>query len=73
MTFDFIRLFLSSVYLGSYFCLNMGNLNILKEIKKRKKEASLTKGPVPYTDSTVRIPSDLMVVDWSVLCSRYGQ
>ena len=33
--------FLSSIYLGSYWCLNMGNLNMLKE---RNPQACLTKG-----------------------------
>ena len=33
--------FLSSVYLGSYRYLNMGNLNMFKE---KKNQACLTKG-----------------------------
>ena len=46
MRFDSLELnivvaFLSSVYLGSYWYLNMGNLNIFKE---RNPQACLTKG-----------------------------
>ena len=36
--------FLSSVYLESYWCLNMGNLNMLKERTPPPPQACLTKG-----------------------------
>ena len=41
--------FLSSGYLGSYRCLNIGNLNMFKE---RKPKACLTKGS--YADCHTR-------------------
>ena len=49
MRFDSLGLlFLSSIYLGSYRCLNMGNFNIFKERNPPKLVLlkALTRGPI---------------------------